>query len=214
MLKKLPLLLALLFGILFGIQVYVPHFLSQELVRVSGNWDITVAFFAAFIGIYSLTYYHIMRIRRRTARWPYSIITISAMVGMAGVGFYIHFFTNAQAFNDSRYVFSKMFQYVFLPLISTTFALLGFYIASAAARAFRARNVEATLLLITAIIVMLAVVSVGSIFGEHFLPNIAYWILQWPNLAARRAIIIGVGLGGAATALKILLGIERSYLGM
>ena len=93
------------------------------------------------------------------------------------------------------------------------FSLLAFYMASASARAFRARNIEATLLLVSAVIVMLGQVTIGKAIWSG-IPFISDWIYNFPTTASNRAILIGVGLGGCATSLKIMLGIERSYLGM
>ena len=38
-------------------------------------------------------------------------------------------------------------------------------------------------------------------------------ILQYPNTAAKRGIIIGIALGGLATGVKIIFGIEKPYMG-
>ena len=39
------------------------------------------------------------------------------------------------------------------------------------------------------------------------------WVLTCPNLAAQRGILLGLGLSMFSTSLKILLGLERGYLG-
>ena len=58
---------------------------------------------------------------------------------------------------------------------------------------------------------MIRFVPLGPI--SNWISDISAWILKVPNMAAKRAIFIGVGLGMVATAIKVLLGIERSYLG-
>jgi hypothetical protein len=104
-----------------------------------------------------------------------------------------------------------IFTTVLIPIQATIFSLLAFFIASAAYRAFRARSVLATILLLTAFIVMFRFMPLGPISTANL--GIVSWILSVPNMAAKRAIMMGIGLGATATAIKIILGIERTYMG-
>jgi hypothetical protein len=99
-----------------------------------------------------------------------------------------------------------------VPIQSTMFSLLAFYIASAAFRAFRAKSLLATVLLLTAVIVMMGQVPIGELLGSWF-PKLGLWIIDFPNNAAKRAIGLGVGFGSLATQLKIIFGVERNWLG-
>ena len=56
----------------------------------------------------------------------------------------------------------------------------------------------------------------ASPLGEYLVPitgDITQWILNVLNASVRRAILIGVSLGAVALSLKIIFGMERSYLG-
>ncbi len=109
-------------------------------------------------------------------------------------------------------VYTWLYDHVFAPCNSTMFALLAFFIASAAFRAFRARNVDAALLLGSAILIMIGRVPIGRAMSSWF-PAIADWIIDIPNNAGRRAIMMGAALGAIATSLRVILGMERSHLG-
>lgn len=109
-------------------------------------------------------------------------------------------------------LYTWLYDHVFAPCNATMFALLAFFIASAAFRAFRARNAEAALLLGAAILIMLGRVPIGRAMSD-VLPELADWILSVPNNAGRRAIMMGAALGAIATSLRVILGLERSHLG-
>jgi hypothetical protein len=114
-----------------------------------------------------------------------------------------------------------IYEYLIFPLSATMFALLAFFVASAAFRAFRAKNTEAIILLATAFIVLLGRTYAGIVLTNWLpeslaflrLENVTSTIMQVFNLAGNRAIMIGIGLGVVSTSLKILLGVDRSYLG-
>jgi len=59
---------------------------------------------------------------------------------------------------------------------------------------------------------MIGRVPIGSALWDG-MPGTTTWIMLVPNLAAKRAILIGASLGAVATGMKIILGLERNYLG-
>jgi hypothetical protein len=102
-------------------------------------------------------------------------------------------------------------------MAATMFALLSFFIASAAFRAFRIRTMEAGMLAVAALIVMVGRVPVGDWLTQwlpatYRLGAVQEWIMDNPQNAAKRAILIGAALGVMATGLRVILGLERSYL--
>lgn len=123
-----------------------------------------------------------------------------------------------------RFIYEVMFSGLLKPLQSTTFALLGFFIVSAAYRAFRIRNTEAALMTVIAFLVMMGQVPLGQAltnwipdpgrFAWLRIEHITNWLLVTPNTAATRGILFGSVTGGFALSLRVWLSLERgSYFG-
>ena len=187
------------------------------------NFFNIIAAFAFVLGAASLLGVHWRRIRRRVRGWGYSIVCmasflITLIVGLLKLGSPGGIGGSAIAEGSP---FAWIFDYVFTPIDATLFSLLAFYVASAAFRAFRVRNAEATIMLVTAFLLLLGRTFLGNLVTawlppemEPFeLPNLVQWIMYVPMTAGSRAIMIGVALGTIATSLKIILGIDRPYLG-
>ncbi len=210
--RQIPLLLVFIFGIFMIIQYFVPHEASEWVFEFLLDWIYIIGIFALALGIWSLIRVSWDKIQHRKENWPYALLTLFGLAAMVFFGFdYFRNFSTAEGLQNP--MFRRFFDYIMIPIQATMFSLLAFFIASAAYRAFRARSLMASLLLVAALIVML---RFNPYFGEvigGYLEDTASWLLNIPNLAAKRAIVIGVGLGIVATALKVILGIERSYLG-
>jgi hypothetical protein len=202
--RQVPLVIAFICGMGMIIQFFIPHPASQKTYEEVLHWQIIVSIFITVIAVRSLCVVHIDKIRRKKEGWGYSFITLFAIAFTAFVG--IAFEIGEES------LFSNLYKYIMVPMQSTMFSLLAFYMASAAYRAFKARTAQATLLLVIALIVMFGRVPVGERVAP-WLPHVIEWVLMYPNMAAQRGILLGVGLGMIATSLKIILGIERGYLG-
>ncbi|PJA26209.1 MAG: hypothetical protein CO189_11955 [candidate division Zixibacteria bacterium CG_4_9_14_3_um_filter_46_8] len=202
--RQLPIAITFILGFVLTLQYFIPHRSFEIVYEVTNIWLQIIGFFAMILGILSLVMLHWDKIQYKKTNWGYSIVTLVSLVGITLVGV---------IGTEESPAFNWLYNYILAPISATMFALLAFFIASAAYRAFRARTIIATILLLAAIIVMMGRVPIGSIISFGIFPKLSDILLNYPNVAAKRAILMGVGLGAAATGLKVMLGIERSYMG-
>ncbi len=218
--RTLPLMIASSFGVLMIIQFFVPHPVSKSIYNSILDWIMIVSAFTYLIAVQSTVQMHTQKIQRKTSDWQYSIVVmgsllLTALIGILGGAYaptniLMKIFPSVTPDADTPLMY--IYIYMQAPMQATIFSLLAFYMASAAFRSFRARSFDATMLLVTASIVTLGRVPIGQFIYSN-MPEVVEWILNYPNMAAQRGIIIGVQLGIIATSLKIILGIERRYLG-
>jgi peptidoglycan/LPS O-acetylase OafA/YrhL len=219
--RFVPLLITAFVGWLLIFSVFIP-----PMETLGENFTLffdIIAVFAFFLGGGNLVRVHVNKLRNRKTDWAFSIVTLVGFAFMLTVG--VFKIGNPLGIAGSVTVegswFQESFNYILNPLQSTMYALLAFFVASASYRAFRAKNKEATILLIAAFVILLGRTPFGLMltawipesFSIFQVPNLAMWIMNSPNLAGQRAIIIGIGLGVASMSLRLILGIERSYLG-
>ena len=203
--RSLPVLITFVTGVLFAAQYYVPHPKSEALLTNVTVWNQIIAGFAAVLGVASLLSVHYVKIKRKESGWGYSAVLYISMLATLVIGF-------SSGGEGEGTAFGWLYNYILVALQGTMFSVLAFFVASAAYRAFRARSLEATVLLVAGVFVMFGRVPLGEYLVTG-VGSISDWIMSVPNTAARRGIIIGISLGGIATSIKIIVGIERSYLG-
>ncbi len=250
--------------ILSGLITLIIFFLKggEDLQTYPLRIAIIISGFALLLGVDSLILYHMRNIQERKNTLFSGILIISFLVTVIW-GFFAWWRYGSPFAQNSTFMW--LFINVYLPLDATMFSILAFYIASAAYRAFRARNFNALILLTTASVIMIGRVlysnivfpvalgiflflmglwiftNTGKLYGYEllfrrflggflmggaflvFLPpifnflggNIAAltdWLLSVPQNAAKRGMYLGLGFGQVAFALRILFGIERSWI--
>lgn len=236
--RELPLFITAITGILIILNFVFPE-LTGGITETLRDWTIMISSFAILLGILNLIIVNLRKSLEPITHLEdriFSIIVILSLILTTIIGLIYGIKSNIQSFiifkinNDYIFPLIEMeflkkdmniftgviFNSVYTPLNSATFSLLAFFIASAAYRAFRAKNFEALILLLSAAIIMLGRVPIGdymfSIFGIK-ISLISDYIISVLNAAAQRAILIAIGIGTIIISLKLLFGVEKSHIG-
>jgi hypothetical protein len=206
-----PIAICFLAGLFMLVQFFVPHHLGVVYYEELQAWTRIVIAFTMVLGISSLIRTHWEKIRRRRQDWGYSVVTLVSFIAMVTIG--------AARGSEKGSPFMWAFDSVFNPLDATMFSLLAFFMASAAYRTFRARTPEATVLLLTAVIVMLGRVPLGDMMVQHgaygIWAGLLFLCIAWaafPWCAARFGRGTAWALGVALMLVPVALLVVSAHL--
>jgi len=201
---ELPIYLGIMGGIICFGSLFLSIGIVQDLSRWFLEWRVILASFALALGLGNLLRIHYRRIEQKRQGWWYSGVLLAAMVGYAILGI---------GWGRTHVAYSWVFDWAYSPLSATVFSLNAFFLTTACYRAFRARNLQAAVLLISGVIVMLGKVGIGYAIWPGF-SQIADWLMNQPNSAAMRGVNMGAAMGILGVSLRIILGLERGHLGV
>lgn len=221
--REIPLFLTASIGAIMILGFFVPHPWASVPADFLQQCAVIVVAFGYVLGGANVFKVSLEAVSKRERDWPYKLVLIAGLVVTMVFGLFI----DRAKFQTNGTFSLWLYDHLYSPMNATMFSLLAFFIASAAFRAFRIRSTEAALLAIAALIVMIGRVPIGdatlkAIFDHPGLPDwvrhfaigpVQQWIMDFPQNAAKRAILIGAAMGVMATGLRVILGIERSYLG-
>lgn len=194
----IPTAVTIAVGLVILLDFFLTHPLLDRIGVAFREWTIILMAFAMLLGLANLLLVHLLRVVRRSEPGTgYSAIVLLTSTFVIAIGL---------LFGLPSAPMAWLFDNVYVPLQGAFFALVAFFLATAAYRALRAQNVETTLMLIAALIVFLGQMPLLNALGD-----VKEWVLRVPSEAGVRGILLGVALGTIATGLRLIVGIDRPY---
>jgi hypothetical protein len=189
------------------------YFFGKNIPGLSGSggisgqlqtWALIIQLMAIGLGAINLLQVHYRQISRKTPMAIYSITFMVFFALLMLLGFY-KLFTGVEP-----YPYTWVFANVYTSLGTTLYAITGFFVFSAAYRAFRARNVDAAVLLIAGCFVLLANAPIGEVLWSGF-PLVGNWFNNVGQIPGMRAFTVVGALGLLAYGFRALIGKERGF---
>jgi len=204
--RTFPLIITFVVGLFMIGEFFIPHYEYRVWTASVLEWGLVLAAAAFVLGLLNIVQVNLPKVIRREKDWGYKLVLLVTLAVTLVAGFW----GGEDRLEDAHGAYKWVYDAIYVPLGATMFALLAFFIASAAFRAFRIRSFEALLLAIAAFILMIGRVPIGNAI-HPIIPAAADWLMEVPQNAAKRGILIGAALGVMATGIRLILGMEKTY---
>ena len=187
---------------------YIRTDITRGLADLVRNWAVIVTATAAGVGVLNAVLRSGDRIRKKQPYWYIEIWTLVVMVIVAVSGLIV----TTGGFGTHP-VFNWVMTNMYRPIDSSVYGMIIFDIAIAFYRTFRARTVDATILLVSAFIVMVRNAPITGGLMPWFIP-IGDWVNNIPTGGASRAFIMVASIGLIGFAIRSMLGHESTTVGV
>lgn len=201
--REIPMILVSVLMVTIFVNYYFETQILESVVGDFERWANVIAGFALYLGALSLVMSHGRKLLKRSEGWEYSVLTLGSLFFMIIAGFWL---------KPTSDLYITLYNNLDIPFNSTVRGLLGFYIVIAAYRAFKLHNLETSILLISAILLLLWNAPIGGAIWPGFKP-LGDWLTSYPNAVVKRALRVIVGLGTVVWAMQIMIGRESRWVG-
>ena len=203
--RQIPILIVTIVGWITLLGWFIDQPNIQEFVNDDATqWFDILASFAIILGALNLIKLQVQKILYQKPGWIYSVVAVMGFLFAITAGFFVKGVDDSVAqwgahVTTDGTLFKWMFDYMFSPMSATMFSLLAFFVASASYRAFRIRNFEATLLLVSGIIIMVGRVPIGSVISSWFVLYLivlsaGIYINVWKKDMKTTFVFVAVGI--------------------
>jgi hypothetical protein len=206
--RNIPIGLSAFFGIMFILDYFLNIQSLNNIVGVLRDWVIILTAESIIVAVITFWIRYSKQITRAVNESNYENMLTS---GVALILFLVAVVPGV-IYGTGSSQFVRLYQMFFPPSHATMWAMNAFFLASSSYRAFKARNVEAFLLLTTASITMLSLAPLTSGLWSGF-EAIQVFLSDSFLTGAERAIAIGGAIGVISIGIRTILGFERSYMG-
>jgi len=206
--RQIPIAIVAMLSTILILEYFTTIESIDSMGKLSAEWAVVIGSFVMGLGSVGLVRRHgkiVMSMNKTDS--PYSLLLLVFFFATTIMGFSL-FGIGGPVLNNA---YKSMYNDIFMVMSTVTWGLAGFFMVSGAYRAFVARNKQGLVLVVAGLFTLIGLVPIGAAIWPPFVA-IQEWIKNVPGSAASAGISLGAALGGLSFALRLILGIERTWL--
>jgi hypothetical protein len=203
--ETLPLLIVFFFGVSITAAFFVDIPALSDFASTMQSYASVIISFAFIVALVGLARRHFTRFvkEENAIERGFGIMMIVVIVAYVAIGV---------GLGQNSELYQTIWNF-YMNIRGVLYGMWMFFYSSAAYRTLRVRSTESLMLAFAGVIMLMANATIYGVIWPGF-SQIGEWLMKVVNTGVVRAIIMGAAFGAVIRSIRILYGMERSYLGI